>query len=145
MTESTAKRTTRKRKSRRTFGNVWKLPSGRYRASYIAPDGKRRGGENTFATVSDASAWLSTIETEMLRGDWRPPEPARETFGSYGKRWLATRADHRPSTVERYERLWRLLARADLRHCAARKDDGRGLADVVHIEPCRAPWLDATE
>ena len=31
----------RRRKGRRTFGNVWKLPSGRYRASYVAPDGQR--------------------------------------------------------------------------------------------------------
>jgi len=52
---------TRRRKSRRTFGNVYQLPSGRYRASYLAPDGKRRAGESTFATVADADAWLSTI------------------------------------------------------------------------------------
>lgn len=100
--------TTRRRKGRRTFGNVYKLKSGRYRASYLAPDGKRRAGETTFATVADPSAWLATIETELLRGEWRAPEPARETFGSYGKRWLASRPDLRPSTVERYERLWRI-------------------------------------
>ena len=48
----------RKRKSRRTFGSVWQLPSGRYRASYLAPDGKRRAGETTFATVADGRVAL---------------------------------------------------------------------------------------
>jgi integrase len=98
----------RRRKGRRTFGSIEQLPSSRYRASYLAPDGKRRFGETTFATVADASSWLATIETELLRGDWRPPDPARETFSSYGKRWLASRPDLRPSTAERYERLWRI-------------------------------------
>lgn len=76
---------TRRRKSRRTFGNVYKLPSGRYRASYLAPDGQRRAGPSTFPTVADADAWLSTVSSEIVRGDWLPPEPARETFGAYGK------------------------------------------------------------
>jgi hypothetical protein len=39
---------------------VWLLPSGRYRASYLAPDGKRRAGGSTFATVADADAGLDT-------------------------------------------------------------------------------------
>lgn len=99
---------TRRRKSRRTFGNVWKLPSGRYRASYIGPDGIRRGAPTTFDQVADADAWLSTISADITRGEWRPPEPARETFRSYGMRWLESRADLRPSTAERYERLWRI-------------------------------------
>jgi len=100
--------TTRRRKGRRTFGNVWLLPSGRYRASYLAPDGKRRAGPTTFETVADADAWLSTVSTAVTRGEWRPPEPSRETFGEYGKRWLKSRPDLRPSSAERYERLWRL-------------------------------------
>jgi integrase len=98
----------RKRNGRRTFGNVSKLPSGRYRASYLAPDNKRRAGPTTFETVADADAWLSTVSSEIGKGDWRPPEPSRQTFGDYGKRWLASRPDLRPSSAERYERLWRL-------------------------------------
>src|ERR1700676_4532730 len=99
---------TRRRKSRRTFGAVSELPSGRYRASYLAPDGKRRAGPTTFATVADADAWLASASTDVNRGEWRPPEPSRETFGAYGKRWLASRPDLRPLSAERYERLWRL-------------------------------------
>lgn len=102
----------RKRKGRRTFGNVSQLPSGRYRASYLAPDNKRRGGPTTFETVADADAWLSTVSNEIIKGDWRPPEPARETFGVYAKRWLALGMSRHgkplsPTTKELYEILWR--------------------------------------
>ena len=102
----------RRRKGRRTFGNVSQLPSGRYRATYVAPDGQRRAGPTTFATVADADAWLGTMSTEIVKGDWRPPEPARETFGSYGKRWLDLGMGRNgkplsPTTQELYDILWR--------------------------------------
>jgi integrase len=48
------------------------------------------------------------MSNEIIKGDWRPPEPARETFGAFGKRYLASRPDLRASTAERYERLWRI-------------------------------------
>jgi len=92
----------------RQFGFVRKLPSGRWQASYLGPDGKRRAADNTFASKSDANAWLSTVHTRILEGDWRAPELGRETFGAYGKRWLKSRVDLRPSSAERYERLWRI-------------------------------------
>jgi integrase len=60
-----------------------------------------------FAEAADANAWLSSIETAISAGDWRPPELARETFGDYGRRWLAHRVDLRPSTRELYAILWR--------------------------------------
>src|ERR1022692_1664768 len=101
----------RRRKSRRTFGKIVKLPSGKYRASYIGPDGERRAAETTFPTVADADAWLSVIAADVIRGDWRPPEPARETFGSYAERWLATGLGRNgkplsPTTKELYRILW---------------------------------------
>ncbi len=101
----------RRRKGRRTFGNVWQLPSGRYRASYLAPDGKRRAGETTFATVADADAWLSTVSADIVKGNWRPPEPSRETVGAHAKRWLALGVGRNgnplsPTTKELYDLLW---------------------------------------
>jgi integrase len=97
----------RKRKGRRTFGATRQLPSGRWQASYRAPDGARRVASQTFTTAADANAWLTTIETSISAGHWRPPELARETFGAYAARWLAHRPDLRPSTRELYEILWR--------------------------------------
>ncbi len=99
---------TRRRKGRRTFGATRQLPSGRWQASYLAPDGSRRRADRTFAEAADANAWLNSIEQQISGGDWRPPERARETFGAYGQRWLDHRPDLRPSSAERYERLWRL-------------------------------------
>ncbi len=101
----------RRRRGRRTFGKVLRLPSGRYRASYLAPDGKRRAGETTFATVADADAWLSTISSDIVKGNWRPPEPSRETVGVYAKRWLALGAGRNgdplsPTTKQLYDLLW---------------------------------------
>jgi integrase len=98
----------RRRKGRRTFGATRQLPSGRWQASYLAPDGTRRKADKTFAEAADANAWLSSIESTISGGSWRPPEPSRETFGAFGKRWLATRPDLRESSAERYERLWRI-------------------------------------
>lgn len=98
--------TTRQRQ--RMFGTIRKLPSGRYQARYLAADGKRRSAPMTFATKADASAWLSKTETETIAGEWRPPELGRETFGAYGKRWLAHRQDLRPRTRELYAAIWRL-------------------------------------
>jgi integrase len=103
----------KKRRTRRQFGAVRKLPSGRWQASYDGPDGRRRPAGSTFPTKADASSWLSTIETGIIRGEWRPPEPSRETFGAYGKRWLKLGMSRHgkplsPTTQELYEILWRL-------------------------------------
>lgn len=97
----------RRRKGRRTFGATRQLPSGRWQASYLAPDGSRRRGPGTFAEAADANAWLSKIEASISSGGWRPPELAQETFGSYGRRWLDQRLDLRPSTQELYSLLWK--------------------------------------
>ena len=90
------------------FGNIRKLPSGRFQARYLGADGKRRSAPMTFATKADASAWLAKTETQTIEGEWRAPELGRETFGTYGKRWLAHRQDLRPRTRELYAALWRL-------------------------------------
>ncbi len=95
------------RRRQRQFGSIRRLPSGRWQARYRGPDGKLRSAESTFATKADANAWLSTQQTSVVTGDWRPPEAGRETFGDYGKRWLASRVDLRPRTAELYALLWR--------------------------------------
>ena len=82
------------------------------RRTMPGPDGKRRGGTTTFPTVADADAWLSTVSTQIVSGDWRPPEPSGETFGAYAKRHLALGIGRdgkplSPTTAELYELLWR--------------------------------------
>jgi integrase len=104
----------RRRKGRRTFGATRQLPSGRWQASYLAPDGTRRKALQTFAEAADANAWLNKEETSISSGTWRPPELAQETFGAYGTRWLAQRVDLRPRTAELYSLLWRRWLEPDL-------------------------------
>ena len=97
----------RRRRGRRTFGSTRQLPSGRWQAGYLAPDGTRRKAEQTFAEAADANAWLSSIEATISGGDCRPPEVSRERFIEYGDRWLRERVDLRPRTRELYDLLWR--------------------------------------
>jgi integrase len=93
----------RKRKGRRNFGSTRQLPSGRWQARYLDPDGTRRQAPQTFATAADANAWLTNVDSSISGGDWRPPE----TFAAYGTRWLEHRTDLRPRTCELYEGLWK--------------------------------------
>ncbi|MDR2895306.1 MAG: site-specific integrase, partial [Propionibacteriaceae bacterium] len=104
---------------RRTFGTVKKLPSGRFRASYIGPDAIRYAAPSTYTRRSDAERWLADEQRRMEYaepGDWTPPMGRSQvkaklqdylTVGEYGATWLAAE-DIRPSTRTLYERLIRL-------------------------------------
>ncbi|MDR7278680.1 tyrosine-type recombinase/integrase [Catenuloplanes atrovinosus] len=93
--------------SRRRFGSIRKLPSGRIQARYRGPDGIRRDAPNTFLTEREATAWLTVIEAEILKGAWQPPEQQEIRLAVYGKRWIAERK-LQPRTREAYEDLFRL-------------------------------------
>ncbi|WP_326597876.1 tyrosine-type recombinase/integrase [Streptomyces sp. NBC_01803] len=74
---------------RRAFDHVRRLPSGRYQASYLAPDGRRRPAPTTFETKTAANQWLATVQADMLRGVWHP-QAGTITLGAYYDKWLAT-------------------------------------------------------
>ncbi|CAL9531161.1 tyrosine-type recombinase/integrase [Streptomyces sp. enrichment culture] len=76
---------------RRQFGRVRKLPSGRYQARYVGPDGQLRPAPETFRTKRDADAWLADKQTEMRRGDWHDPDAGRVPFESYADAWIKER------------------------------------------------------
>ncbi|GGX10781.1 putative prophage phiRv2 integrase [Streptomyces malachitofuscus] len=76
---------------RRQFGRVRKLPSGRYQARYVGPDGQLRPAPETFRTKKDADAWLADKQTEMRRGDWHDPDAGRVPFESYAHAWIEER------------------------------------------------------
>ncbi|MFE6255844.1 tyrosine-type recombinase/integrase [Agromyces sp. NPDC057865] len=101
-----------KRKSREAFGAIRKLPSGRYQASYIGPDGTRHNAPRTFDAIVDARGWLSQRRAEIDAGKWSrtPATASRTTFGEYADGWLPTRVSRsgkplRPTTVQEYRRL----------------------------------------
>ena len=87
--------------ARRHFGNVRKLPSGRYQASYWL-EGRRHIAGTTFATKGDANAFLDATSATVTRGDCINPEFGRIGFKEYATLWLDQRTDIRPRTREYY-------------------------------------------
>ncbi|HSV65616.1 MAG TPA: tyrosine-type recombinase/integrase [Mycobacteriales bacterium] len=79
------------RKGHRRFGNVRKRQSGRYQARYQGPDGLMRSAPRTFATKAEAERWLTLLESEIIRGDWQPPEPGQAVLAEYAERWIRER------------------------------------------------------
>ncbi|MGA5439431.1 tyrosine-type recombinase/integrase [Streptomyces griseoincarnatus] len=78
-----------KRRSRRPFGRVRKLPSGRIQARYPGPDGVLRPADRTFATSTDADRWLMRKRIEIEEGRWLDPAEGRTTVRDWSARWLA--------------------------------------------------------
>lgn len=73
--------------SSRPFDNIRKLKSGRYRARYYHL-GKQVPADKTFATKTEARAWLATMETDILGGRHVDPSSGRELFGVFAAHWL---------------------------------------------------------
>jgi integrase len=129
---------------RRQFGRVRKLPSGRYQARYVTPDGQLRPAPHTFRTKKEADDWLADVQTEMRRGDWHDPDAGKEPFGDFARAWIKERTLS-PRTAELYAMLLRLhlaptferTALADISPAAvrswrrARLDDGVGPSTVA--------------
>ncbi|MEU7338255.1 site-specific integrase [Streptomyces sp. NPDC007074] len=76
---------------KRPFGRVRKLPSGRYQARYLGPDGQDRPAPETFRTKKDANDWLADKQTELRRGDWHDPDAGKVPFGLYAAAWIRER------------------------------------------------------
>jgi len=92
-------------KGKRRFGRVRKLPSGRFQARYLGPDGIDRPAPRTFPTRTDADRWLTLKETEILKGEWVSPEGISTRLGPYVQEWISHRPGLRPRTVDLYRYL----------------------------------------
>src|SRR5437660_7402250 len=86
---------------KRYFGNVRRLPSGRFQARYTGPDGITRTGPVTFDSRQYADAWLSRVHGDIQGGRWVSPDAPKAaapvTLAVYSRAWLAGR-DLSPST-----------------------------------------------
>lgn len=86
------------KRTKRGFGQVQTLPSGRYRARYTGPDGILHNAPSTYEDKDAAIAWLrkERILTESP-DSWEPPSVRmakatnRLTFGKYAEGWLDSR------------------------------------------------------
>ena len=59
----------------RQFGKIRKLPSGRFQASYVAPDGARYScPAGTFSSKLDATAWLAAERRLIELDAWQSPK-----------------------------------------------------------------------
>ncbi|WP_455753021.1 tyrosine-type recombinase/integrase [Streptomyces celluloflavus] len=96
-----------KGKNMRRFGAVRQYRSGRWTASYIDPAGQRRRADETFETKTDAEVWLSQVEADITRKNWRDPDAGAVNFEEYATKWVAERGVA-ALTNELYVRLLRL-------------------------------------
>ncbi len=96
--------TKRKTPTRRSFGAIRKLPSGRHQASYVGPDLARHAAPTTFESKLDAEAWLAQARRNIESGDWGEPKSAEATMPTlddYAGSWLSTR-ELKPTTYHLY-------------------------------------------
>jgi integrase len=97
-----------KKGTKRGFGSLRQLPSKRWQARYVGPDGVEYKAPSTFAAKIDAEAWLTDRRREIDRDLWSPPSQASEvrakpmTFRQYADSWMRHRvlADR---TCEEYQ------------------------------------------
>lgn len=91
--------------TKREFGSVRQLPSGRWQARYRHPrTNELLVGPTTFKLKGDASRWLAGIQRDIERGTWLDPAWGALTLQDYATTWLTQRT-LRPRTVELYEGL----------------------------------------
>jgi len=98
-------------REKRGFGQVRKLPSGRYQARYTGPDGLRHTAPSTYEDRDTALLWLKRERALVESPDtWEPPKARlaksrdRLTFAKYGRTWVEQR-NLKPRTREHYTSL----------------------------------------
>lgn len=84
--------------TRRHFGNVRKLPSGSYQASYWN-EGARHVAEATFPTKTAALGYLATVEVDLQRGIWIDPRDRDLKVEALSRLWLESNPAKRPDTL----------------------------------------------
>src|SRR5688572_10104760 len=87
------------------YNNVRDLPSGRFQARFIGPDG--RSHCKTFDTAREASEWRATQISDESAGRWVSPAGGKSLFRDWVVRYDARRVDIRPTTRARDDSLVR--------------------------------------
>ncbi len=109
-----------RRTSKRTFGSLRRLPSGRYQVRYVGPTGEAVTAPTTFTARIDAEAWLAAERRRVEEPEgWLAPklriEHARReaednrlpTLREYAEQWIDQRRNSRgeslrPLTRDKY-------------------------------------------
>ncbi len=82
------------------MASVRTTPEGTFQVLYRDPAGRQRS--KTFKRKTDANRFMSTVEADMLRGDWLDPRLARMTVAEWSDRWQTTMTQG-PKTREVYD------------------------------------------
>jgi hypothetical protein len=94
--------------SRRQFGSVRRLASGRWQARYPVTYNRLASAPRTFKTKAEAARWLSTVEADRSRGAWIDSRAGKEALVDYAWDWLKSKPRLSPRTREIYELQLRL-------------------------------------
>ncbi len=98
----------RARRTRKHFGTIRQMPSGKWQVRYTGTDGIQRVAPHTFLSKKQAEVWLARKQIEIEDQKWRPPELGKETVAIWAERWMATKVNLKPKTKADYA--WRLQA-----------------------------------
>lgn len=100
-----------RRTTRRSWGTLRTMRSGRVQASYLQTDGRRYYAPHTFTTKMDAEGWLANERKLIEIDEWTPPEARQAanvaksiTVRDYAEKWLLER-DLAPKTRHLYREL----------------------------------------
>jgi integrase len=109
-----------RRASKRSFGSIRRLPSGRYQARYTGPTGETVPAPMTFTARMDAESWLASERRQVEQPEaWQAPKARLEearltaeatqlpTLETYATQWIERRRSSRgeplrPSTRDKY-------------------------------------------
>jgi integrase len=96
-------------RSRRQWGSVRSLASGRYQARYLDPDTRRMmAAPQTFATKSGADRWLAARRTELDAGTAIDDQTGKRTLREWWPAYWRSTQSRKPHTRAGYETAWRL-------------------------------------
>jgi hypothetical protein len=100
--------------SKRRFGHIRQLPSGRWQASYTGPDKLRYRATHTFTTEKFAEKWLRHEEALIETNQWvMERSKASPLFGGYCEKHIDTQTNRngellKPTTKHLYRTLLRV-------------------------------------
>lgn len=129
----------KKTRTRRSFGRIDKLPSGRYRARYEAPTGELVKAPSTFPAKIDAEGWLADERRLIDLDIWTSPEErerkaeaAGVTVSEFFEQWLPM-DERRETTQFTYRSIYRNRIEKYLGH--------RPLSELTAVEI--EQWIEA--
>lgn len=85
------------------MGSIVALEGGKYKARYRDHLGRSRS--KTFRLKKDASDFLKTVGSDIVRGSYVDPRLGRITLSEWADHWLETKVNLRPGTYARYRRI----------------------------------------